>query len=982
MPTRQLSFFLSLLLTLCLFHDTQAQQTGQIESMKLLTTDTGWAATRNKLFWTTDGGASWKDITPRLNHKHQMVSSIFFLDTSTGWVLLSCSDDRDISADNSCFVLASTADGGATWSVAPEKIAHAFSHERLEDGYGFSGESWLDFVDSQHGWEIPDISTNSANPSAGEMLRTVDGGKTWTPTKETPTSDHFIFVTPTDGWIAGGKDQELFVTHDAGDSWTKVSLPATAGTQPNLGESLTLPVFKSEKEGFLCAHYSVGTVAGPYLTTLVLFVTTDGGKTWRLGRSLPRLPGTFVSAAAESFWVAVSSELRKTQKTELQLYTEGRDGKIAKNIAFVSSSGAAMQLSFLSQDQGWLEMSDRLLATKDSGGTWTDITPGSAHLAGDVMPQAKRGRSTNIVPEPRPGRSESIPSPGSPVSTHLGFEAYNVPPATPTMAAWMSSSPFYDIGIYLQGAKNGHKDPILGSPNGPAWISTVEGQGWGLIPIWVGVQSPCACYKTNATTGACTMAYPSVFSSNPRQDGTNEAKAAVSAANALSLATPIIYKDIENYDGPTLCTPAQQAAAGVAVQAYLSGWDTQLHSTVDGSGNYLAGVYGNPKPAQNDFSQAVPIPDDVWIAKTPSAPTPPSVTIWNLTPLTDGLWPSSQRLHQFLIGQPSANWGGQVLSEPMDYDIDNAPVANANAITKAYTYSSTNIDCPGAISTIPTAMNDMNVGAIINGPGQIGTIVGTYQTSLTSPSYAYQSSGGDCAGFSVFGLTNVQPWGINNLGQIVGYFEDSNGAYHGFVLNSNGTTTQVDYNYNGQTATATYLFGINDAGQAVGWAYSPSTFGYQTFMYYGGQFYPLGVSGGGSFDYTQGYGINGQTTLTGVYYFEPYLEDFELSATPASNGNTITWGGEAIGITPGGSANTEAKGIDANDELAGFYESTACVNTAYQCGFEWGGGPTLTILLYGDDANVAEGINNFAEIVGPYTDSITDLSHGLVWTHQ
>jgi len=467
MQTRQLSLFLSLLLTLCLFHDTQAQQAGQIESMKLLTADTGWAATRNKLFWTADGGASWKDITPKLNHKHQTVSSVFFLDVSAGWALLSCADDRDIAADNSCFALASTADAGETWSVAQEKTVHAFSKERLEDGYGFSGRSWLDFVDSQRGWEILDIATNSANPSAGEMLRTVDGGKTWTATKDTPTSDHFIFVTPTDGWIAGGKDQELFVTHDAGDSWQKVRLPATADTQPNLGESLTSPAFNSEKEGFLSVHYSVGTVTGPYLTTLVLFGTTDGGKTWKLDRSLPRLPGAFVSATAGSFWVAVRSEPRKTQKTELQLYTEGRDGKIAKNIAFVSSAGAAMQLSFLSQDQGWLDMSDKLLATKDSGSTWTDITPGSTHLAEDTnpgsnaTPLAKRGRSMNVA-EPWPGHNESNTSSGNPVSTHLGFEAYNVPPATPTMAAWMTSSPFYDIGIYLQGAKTDTRIPFWG----------------------------------------------------------------------------------------------------------------------------------------------------------------------------------------------------------------------------------------------------------------------------------------------------------------------------------------------------------------------------------------------------------------------------------------------------------------------------------------------------------------------------------------
>lgn len=99
----------------------------------------------------------------------------------------------------------------------------------------------------------------------------------------------------------------------------------------------------------------------------------------------------------------------------------------------------------------------------------------------------------------------------------------------------------------------------------------------------------------------------------------------------------------------------------------------------------------------------------------------------------------------------------------------------------------------------------MNGTTFINGPGQQGTIVGTYQTSLTGPLYAYQETGGTCTAFTVFGSTSVEPWGINNAGQIAGWFEDSNGADHGFLLNPNGTATQIDYNYNGQTAVATYL---------------------------------------------------------------------------------------------------------------------------------------------------------------------------------
>jgi photosystem II stability/assembly factor-like uncharacterized protein len=70
------------LLTLCVCIPVRAQVAGRIESMKLLTTDTGWAASKSKLFWTTDGGASWKDITPKLNHEEQQVSSVFF------WTLL------------------------------------------------------------------------------------------------------------------------------------------------------------------------------------------------------------------------------------------------------------------------------------------------------------------------------------------------------------------------------------------------------------------------------------------------------------------------------------------------------------------------------------------------------------------------------------------------------------------------------------------------------------------------------------------------------------------------------------------------------------------------------------------------------------------------------------------------------------------------------------------------------------------------------
>src|SRR6202044_1757906 len=79
-----------------------------------------------------------------------------------------------------------------------------------------------------------------------------------------------------------------------------------------------------------------------------------------------------------------------------------------------------------------------------------------------------------------------------------------------------------------------------------------------------------------------------------------------------------------------------------------------------------------------------------------------------------------------------------------------------------------------------------------------------------------------------------QAFGINNLGQIVGTWEDTNYCDHGYLL-SGGTYTSID-NPNTTCANGgTALYGINDAGQMVG---SYSNPGGQSFVYYASKFYP------------------------------------------------------------------------------------------------------------------------------------------------
>jgi probable HAF family extracellular repeat protein len=62
------------------------------------------------------------------------------------------------------------------------------------------------------------------------------------------------------------------------------------------------------------------------------------------------------------------------------------------------------------------------------------------------------------------------------------------------------------------------------------------------------------------------------------------------------------------------------------------------------------------------------------------------------------------------------------------------------------------------------------------------------------------------------GVNGTAATGINNLGQIVGYYLDSNNFQHGYLY-SNGTYVTLDDPLGSHGTVAT---GINDSGQIVG----------------------------------------------------------------------------------------------------------------------------------------------------------------------
>ncbi|MFZ0773448.1 MAG: glycoside hydrolase domain-containing protein [Candidatus Sulfotelmatobacter sp.] len=981
MRTKQVSLIFSLMLAICLCFTASAQQAGRIESMKLLTPYVGWAATNTKLFWTTEGGANWKDITPKSSHKHQNVSSVFFLDASTGWVLLKCSDDKDVVADQGCWVLASTTDAGGDWTTGQEKIVLPafFTRGYLEQTTGFSGRSWLQFLDPQHGWALLDIATHAGVPSAGEMLRTTDGGKTWRPTKEVPMPDHFRFVTTTEGWIAGGDDGDLFVTRNGGDSWVKVETPDATGIGEHFGGDYGLPAFESEREGSVWVQYSTGPTEGPNQSALVLFVTNDGGGTWKQGRAMTALPAINHAQIVGGALVAAHSEIKQQDQADkacaersvaLLIVSMGPDQTRTTNEARLPiRDGAVLQLTFLSPETGWANISGRLFASRDAGKEWAEITPGGAPpqppsvcVPVNLPRPATRNRSAVG------GVSPAQPSSESNVSAHLGFDITRSPcpsgiskcsysQSLTVMQAWMNSSPYYDTSVYLPGSPNRGTDQALTQ----AWVQGAVQQGWGLIPIWFGPQRPCACYYVK---GQCTQ-FPTVYSSNPYSDGTTAADKAVSSAQALGLSTLVTYADVENYYVSGLCTAAQRKAAGQAVRSYVQGWVTGLHAMGYSSG---AGVYANPVPIATDISVVSPKPDNIWIAQANG-----QVTIWNVGTsygMTDSMWPNNQRIHQFLIDQAAVTWGGTPLQ--IDDDIDNAPIAYANNGSKDFsTYSTSSFSYPGSCVTYSYGINDVWGGAFINGSGETGQIVGEY-LDCNYHAHSFLLDGIQYSNIDYPGSVWSAAYGINNLGQIVGTWEDANYCDHGFLL-SGGTYTSID-NPNAVCPAGgfggTSILGINDAGQMTG-DYYLADVGSQSFVYYGPKFYPTTTFAGVCC--TEANGINGDATIAGTYSNNGTQTGFWEPATPP------TWAGTPDSYLDAAGAWTLGESINNNGDIGGYYE----VSYEDDYALLFTDGVQLISFQYPPDYDTyGYGFNDFGQMVGYYSLPYGGGTYGYVATLQ
>jgi photosystem II stability/assembly factor-like uncharacterized protein len=276
-------------------------------------------------------------------------------------------------------------------------MAGGESARSIQGDYGYSISphqvSDLFFIDNTHGWMIVEDHTRTQS----FLLKTADGGKTWSERKAPKGIIRLNFLSARIGWALvesvadGGKGKSAFYlarTTDGGDSWI------SSGPIVEAAEGMLTDVaFIDEKHGWV-----VGS--GPFGSGLVLD-TIDAGKSFH---KLPDVsdsikPRDILASEKEGIWlyglgsVLHSSDNGKTWEDSVDLQKLGTNAN-----AFDISSA-----HFWNNGKGLLAGQDPdaiILGTEDFGQHWKVAlrTKEAGNFHGMSFWDEKHGCSASVYP--------------------------------------------------------------------------------------------------------------------------------------------------------------------------------------------------------------------------------------------------------------------------------------------------------------------------------------------------------------------------------------------------------------------------------------------------------------------------------------------------------------------------------------------------------------------------------------------------------
>jgi hypothetical protein len=260
-------------------------------------------------------------------------------------------------------------------------------------------------------------------------------------------------------------------------------------------------------------------------------------------------------------------------------------------------------------------------------------------LAGLAATVGLTASSTATTPNPV--------TPGAMVG--YGFDQCEAP-SQAAMTAWLSSSPFRAVGIYMSGSLRFCQAQTNLTPT---WVSTQLATGWRLLPIHLGAQASCTTrdrYQKKKISADATNNYEAA-----RIQGRAEANEAVATAQRLGIVPgSTIYYDLEAFN-------ASIDSCRWSSLWFLSSWSRKLHKL-----GYVSGVYSSASSGIKVLDDArvtpgnrVTLPDQIWIGDWNGRADASSTFV-----RSDG-WPG-HRIHQYQGGH-NETWGGVTINIDRNY---------------------------------------------------------------------------------------------------------------------------------------------------------------------------------------------------------------------------------------------------------------------------------------------------------------------------
>ena len=255
-----------------------------------------------------------------------------------------------------------TSDGGRTWSSRPTLNSSAYVQS-------------VSFVDPRRGWLL---ARSTAHPDEMQLLRTADGGMTWTNLgSPVATGDQPYRVQFTDssvGWLDTVSAKPLaYKSTDGGVSWTPVFLPAPSGRWPSTGQFFVAaepthgPGVVATVVNFMpyVGRTGVGeqVIAFPPLTVRAF----DGGLpvVYRYATFVDAIPGSDLRKAETASTSGRYAQAEAPNQVQLGSLDGGRTWKV------IEPPAGAGAIGYPDAQNWWWIGSGAWARSSDGGATWT-----------------------------------------------------------------------------------------------------------------------------------------------------------------------------------------------------------------------------------------------------------------------------------------------------------------------------------------------------------------------------------------------------------------------------------------------------------------------------------------------------------------------------------------------------------------------------------------------------------------------------------